>query len=620
MSFSERFKNYSVRAKIVGALVCVALAMSALGLFAVNRLGQMNDVAANVRDDYLPGMRDLAQLKAIAARYREHQGVMIVLTDAGQAQREQQELDALKASFAPLFQHYSTTANTDTERQLAQAVSDKWAAYVAQDGTLSDILHGKGPAAAAAYYAGGLLAAFNDVTAALDADIKYNQETGTAEGIRSDHRFHSARLLIYGVLGLAVLLGFGAAYALIRSVSVPLVEMTGAMGELAAGKLDARVPNADHNDEIGQLAEAMKMFKDRLAAAERSKTEQAEIIVSSVGSGLEHLSQGDLTYRVSAQLTGPFAKLKDDFNLVMERLQDTMKKLRSNTGGISSGASDIAQAATDLSRRTEQQAANLEETAAALEEITATVKATTVNTRDASASVSNAKAAAEEGGRVVQTAISAMDSIAQSSKQITDIIGVIDEIAFQTNLLALNAGVEAARAGDAGKGFAVVASEVRGLAQRSSAAAKEIKSLINLSGQNVNDGVKLVGQSGEALTRIVDQVVQINDLVTQMAQAAEQQLSGVEQVNTAVAGMDQMTQQNAAMVEQSTAATRTLASETQALSNLVSFFNTGTDGAASRQAASSTQQPSSRAPRTAERVSVRRKIPVAGEAEIWTDF
>ena len=620
MSFSERFKNYSVRAKIMGALICVALATLALGLFSVQRLSQMNDVAANVRDDYLPGMRDLAQLKAIVARYREHQGVLIVLTDAGQVQKQQQELDTIKTSFEPLFQHYSTTANTDTEKQLAQAVSDKWNAYVEQGTALTDILHGKGTAAAAAYYAGTLLGAFNDVTAALDADITYNEKTGSAEGVRSEHSYRTARLLIYGALGLAVLLGFGAAYALIRSISVPLVEMTDAMGQLAAGKLDAKVPNTDYNDEIGQLAEAMTAFKDRLAQAERSKTEQAELIVSSVGSGLEHLAQGDLTYRVSAQLTGPFAKLKDDFNLVMKRLQDTMTKLRSSTGGISSGASDIAQAATDLSRRTEQQAANLEETAAALEEITATVKATTVNTRDASNSVSNAKAAAEEGGRVVQTAISAMDSIAQSSKQITDIIGVIDEIAFQTNLLALNAGVEAARAGDAGKGFAVVASEVRGLAQRSGDAAKEIKSLIKVSGENVNAGVKLVGQSGEALTRIVDQVVQINELVTLMAQAAEQQLSGVEQVNTAVAGMDQMTQQNAAMVEQSTAATRTLASETQALSNLVSFFNTGTDGASSHRSlpVSAGNRPAVR--RTEERTSVRRRIPVAGEAEIWTEF
>src|SRR6202000_617786 len=177
-----------------------------------------------------------------------------------------------------------------------------------------------------------------------------------------------------------------------------------------------------------------------------------------------------------------------------------------------------------------------------------------------------------DGGKIVETAIRAMGEIEQSSKKITDIIGVIDEIAFQTNLLALNAGVEAARAGDAGKGFAVVASEVRALAQRSSEAAREIKTLIKTSGEQVSSGVKLVGESGQALKRIVEQVVSINSRVTEMAQAEQQQSTGIEEVNVAVNQMDQVTQQNAAMVEQSTAASRNLATETTDLSNLVSFF------------------------------------------------
>jgi methyl-accepting chemotaxis protein len=194
-----------------------------------------------------------------------------------------------------------------------------------------------------------------------------------------------------------------------------------------------------------------------------------------------------------------------------------------------------------------------------LEEITATVKMTAQNAKEATAIVTKAKAAAEEGGGVVKTAITAMGQIEQSSKQITDIIGIIDEIAFQTNLLALNAGVEAARAGDAGKGFAVVASEVRALAQRSSQAAKEIKSLIQASGGHVASGVKYVGETGDSLRRIVEQVIQINALVSEMASAAHQQSTGIEEVNAAVTRMDQVTQQNAAMVEQSTAAARNLA-------------------------------------------------------------
>jgi len=252
-----------------------------------------------------------------------------------------------------------------------------------------------------------------------------------------------------------------------------------------------------------------------------------------------------------------------------------MKSVLDSTNQIATGAGEISTAADDLSRRTEQQAASLEETAAALEEITATVKKTSANTKEVTNNVATAKLAADEGGRVVGTAITAMDSIAQSSKQITDIIGVIDEIAFQTNLLALNAGVEAARAGDAGRGFAVVASEVRSLAQRSSEAAKQIKALINTSSAQVGDGVKYVGESGEALKRIVEQVMQINAVINEMAQAAEQQATGIEEVNSAVAQMDQVTQQNAAMVEESTAASRNLADETKTLTGIVSFFDVG---------------------------------------------
>jgi methyl-accepting chemotaxis protein len=314
----------------------------------------------------------------------------------------------------------------------------------------------------------------------------------------------------------------------------------------------------------------------RAAEAERTAraTEQAHV-VQSLAAGLKDLSGGNLTSRLAEAFAGEYEQLRQDFNAAMTRLQETMQTVLTATGGISTGASQISQAADDLSKRTEQQAASLEETAAALEEITATVKKTAQNAKDASTIVATAKTAAESGGQIVSTAIQAMGQIEQSSKQITDIIGVIDEIAFQTNLLALNAGVEAARAGDAGKGFAVVASEVRALAQRSSEAAREIKSLIKASSEHVGSGVKLVGESGQALSKIVSQVIEINSLVSEMAQAAQQQSTGIEEVNVAVTQMDQVTQQNAAMVEESTAAARNLAGETTELSDLIGFFNVG---------------------------------------------
>jgi methyl-accepting chemotaxis protein len=252
-----------------------------------------------------------------------------------------------------------------------------------------------------------------------------------------------------------------------------------------------------------------------------------------------------------------------------------MRSIVTNTSGLRTGTEEITQASDDLSRRTEQQAASLEETAAALDEITATVRKTAEGAKQARDVVSQTRSDAEQSGEVVRHAVAAMSSIEQSSQQISQIIGVIDEIAFQTNLLALNAGVEAARAGDAGRGFAVVASEVRALAQRSAEAAKEIKTLISTSAKQVGAGVKLVGETGESLGRIVIQVAEITTVVTEIAASAQEQATGLHEVNTAINQMDQVTQQNAAMVEQSTAASHALAQETSELVRLTERFQIG---------------------------------------------
>ncbi|HEX3984553.1 MAG TPA: methyl-accepting chemotaxis protein, partial [Acidisoma sp.] len=255
-----------------------------------------------------------------------------------------------------------------------------------------------------------------------------------------------------------------------------------------------------------------------------------------------------------------------------------MQSVAANTAAVRSGAAEIGQATDDLSHRTEQQAASLEETAAALDEITATVRKTAASVDEARHLVEEARGGAERSGKVVRDAVAAMGGIENSSRQIGNIIGVIDEIAFQTNLLALNAGVEAARAGEAGRGFAVVATEVRALAQRSADAAKEIKTLISASGQQVALGVKLVGETGQALSMIVEQVMRLNGLVGEIAASAGEQATGLQQVNTAVNQMDQVTQQNAAMVEEATAATHGLTHEAEELAQRVGQFDVGNRG------------------------------------------
>jgi methyl-accepting chemotaxis protein len=324
-----------------------------------------------------------------------------------------------------------------------------------------------------------------------------------------------------------------------------------------------------------QVQQARKAESEAAQAREelnRQLDAERRAIVEGIATALERLAAGDLTYRIIQPFTAEYEKLRTDFNATIAALQQTMQVIVTATGGIKTGTHEISESASDLSRRTEQQAASLEETAAALDQITATVRQTAEGADKARALVAGAKSSAERSGEVVSAAISAMSGIEQSSNQIGQIIGVIDEIAFQTNLLALNAGVEAARAGDAGKGFAVVAQEVRALAQRSAGAAKDIKSLISTSGDQVRNGVEMVAETGKALQTIVSQVSEITTIVSDIAASAQEQATGLQEVNTAVNQMDQVTQQNAAMVEESTAASHGLAKEADELGNLVGRF------------------------------------------------
>jgi len=268
-----------------------------------------------------------------------------------------------------------------------------------------------------------------------------------------------------------------------------------------------------------------------------------------------------------------YEKLKHDFNHALSKLDETVSQVVTSTRSISNGASELDQAASELSRRTESQAATLEETAAALEQMTASVKSTAGRARDVENNMKGARTEAESSSVVVRNAVDAMEQLERGSEKISQIIGVIDDIAFQTNLLALNAGVEAARAGEAGRGFAVVASEVRSLAQRSSDAALEIKSLIGESSQQVSNGVRLVGQAGDAITAISSQVSEISDLISGIASGAAEQSTGLDEINVGVTQLDGVTQQNAAMVEEATAAVHMMSTDTSKLNHLIAFFD-----------------------------------------------
>ncbi len=377
----------------------------------------------------------------------------------------------------------------------------------------------------------------------------------------------------------------------------PLNRLVEAMRELAAGNMAERDNGMTRKDEIGAMARAVEVFRQAAlrnaeleadAAATREAAERERIetqrrieaeaerrlkeATETLAAGLRQLASGDMLCEIDEAFAPQFEALRHDFNSSVGQLRQTLLTVEQTVRTVTTGAAEISSASDDLARRTEQQAAALEQTAAALEQITANVASTSQRSSQARDVTHEAHAKAGESGEIVRDAITAMERIETSSRQISQIIGVIDEIAFQTNLLALNAGVEAARAGEAGKGFAVVAQEVRELALRSASAAREIKSLIGNSEAAVNEGVRLVSGTGRGLDDIVALVEQVNIQMSEIATAAQEQSTGICEVNSAVNHMDQATQKNAAMVEQLNAAGAGLAQESDMLQRILADF------------------------------------------------
>jgi methyl-accepting chemotaxis protein len=393
------------------------------------------------------------------------------------------------------------------------------------------------------------------------------------------------------VIGLAIV---------IRRVVGPINALTASMSALVAGDTRSIIPFAARRDEIGDMARSVEVFRQsairngeleasaetnrvraeqqRIEAQRRAEADAEERLSQATGSladGLKRLASGDMVCEIETEFAPQFEELRHDFNTSVSQLRQALLSVGQSVSTVTNGSSEISAASDDLAKRTEQQAASLEETAAALEEITVNVVSTSKRTAEARDLVRSARSQADQSGAVVRNAVAAMERIEHSSKQISQIIGVIDEIAFQTNLLALNAGVEAARAGEAGRGFAVVAQEVRELAQRSAKAAKEIKTLISNSAVAVGEGVKLVSDTGKGLSAIEGLVETVNAHMDAIATAAQEQSSGLAEVNTAVNHMDQATQQNAAMVEQMNAAGAGLAQESTNLNDLLQQFQLG---------------------------------------------
>lgn len=427
--------------------------------------------------------------------------------------------------------------------------------------------------------------------------IDYQEAQNHAIGGEVDQLANGYRLTALSVLCGAAFLALVAALLAMRSILRPIKALRLSLKSMAEGSLDVDAALVKRHDEFGQLARAVEAVRDTMdhkarlnaevessrmtADKQRMESEARETeahaakindAVSALAAALQRLAEGDLSARITQPFIPSLDQLRLDYNQSVDKLSAALADVAKNSETIRYSAGDILSTSDDLAQRSEQQAALVEETAAALEQITVTVKESTRRAQDAGVLVNRTKEGAERSGQVVHRAVAAMEQIEKSAGEINSIITVIDDIAFQTNLLALNAGVEAARAGDAGKGFAVVAQEVRELAQRSANAAKEIKVLINNSNLQVKQGVALVGETGDALEKIVSEVKEVNHHMISIVEAAQEQSSGLQQINIAVNQMDQDTQRNAAMVTKTNATSQGLGREVSKLSELLGQF------------------------------------------------
>ncbi|UWQ46032.1 CHASE3 domain-containing protein [Leisingera aquaemixtae] len=435
---------------------------------------------------------------------------------------------------------------------------------------------------------------FRETLASLQAR---GAETMAARRAASDEIAAQTRIMIPAAIGAAILIGAVMALVTSSGIASGIRRIVVSMRGLAEGNNAVEIHGQERGDEVGDMARALEKFRDELVRMQeaeqlKAQSKDAELagVVQELSERLSRLSHGDLTIRIEDPFPEEYEQLRADFNGSIDNLTATVQEVIGASASIRNGAAEISQASDDLSHRTESQAATLEETAAAIDELTASVRSAAEGARNVETTVREARQEAESSGEVVQDAVTAMSGIEDSSNKISQIISVIDDIAFQTNLLALNAGVEAARAGEAGRGFAVVASEVRALAQRSSDAAMEIKALIGDSSRQVAEGVDLVGRAGKALQSIAGRVSHISQLVSEIAEGAAEQSTGLHEINTGVTQLDQVTQQNAAMVEQATAAGHMLNTDAIKLAELVARFQV--DGSTAAPAAPAAPAPS----------------------------
>lgn len=583
--------------KVLAALSGVMILVAGVqGVSSIRSMVQIEDGIDVIVRQRVPGFIVIGAINADIGSIRNAQGA-IVIADPDARADFKAELAKADSALTAKLKEYREYLVDDADKQHFESFNARWAAAQSKWAQVLTLVEANKMDEARWLFSGGALNAYDQAKTSLQEAVDDIEMDVRAEGDVTVATAGTAITLNYIALAVAMTIGLAAAIFGNRYIARPLVQMTAVMRRLSSGDTRIDIPGRHRKDEIGSMADAVEVFRQgaienkRLEAeseqnrkraeaerveaqrkAEADAEERLRVATSGLAAGLRRLASGDLAFRLNETFAPDFEPLRTDFNHSIQQLGNTLTEISRAIETMSSGTREIAEGSADLSRRTEQQAATLEQTAAALDEITVNVANSTKRAREATGAASEANQAAKVSGNVVAAAVDAMQRIEHSSGQISNIIVVIDEIAFQTNLLALNAGVEAARAGEAGKGFAVVAQEVRELAQRSAQAAKEIKELIGKSSHEVESGVKLVQQTGDALKTISHHVEAVNEHMGAIATSSQEQATGLSEVNTAVNQMDQTTQQNAALVQETTTATSALATESERLRALLEQF------------------------------------------------